>query len=197
MAATTRNDDAALHAHFDFEGEDLLANFPFPHRLDLHVTLTNDRLSLSTILTPRGERPGPVSFGYHPYFRLPDTTRDEWTLELPDRHHLDVDDFHLPTGAERFEPAESISLTGTAFDDGYRLGDDRSMALTDGIDRIEVSFDDTYSFAQVYAPVASNLVALEPMTAATDALSCGRTPIVEPGGCLRATFTISISREGN
>lgn len=197
-APVTTSTSARMSARFDAsECVEVMASFPFPHSLGVEYLLEPGRLTVITTLTATGSFSVPVSFGWHPYFTLPGSTRSDWTLELPDRHHLELDEFHLPTGRENFEPAESISLTGTAFDDGYRLGDDRSMALTDGIDRIEVSFDDTYSFAQVYAPVASNLVALEPMTAATDALSCGRTPIVEPGGCLPATFTISISREGN
>ncbi len=194
----TTSTSARLSAYFDASGcPEVMASFPFPHSLDVEYVLEQGRLTVTTALTAAGSFAVPVSFGWHPYFALPGSTRNDWMLELPDRHHLELDELHLPTGREQFEPAQSISLTGIAFDDGYRLGDDRSMALTDGIDRIEVGFDAAYSFAQVYAPIASNLVALEPMTAATDALSHGSTSVVEPGERMRATFTISISREGN
>jgi len=188
---------ARLSAHFDASGcSEVMASFPFPHALGVEYLLEPGRLTVTTTLTATGSLAVPVSFGWHPYFVLPDSNRDDWFLELPDRHRLELYELHLPTGREQFEPAESISLTGAAFDDGYRLGDDRSMALTDGMDRIEVEFDAGYSFAQVYAPIASDLVALEPMTAATGALSHGSTSVVEPGERMQAIFTVSITREG-
>jgi galactose mutarotase-like enzyme len=192
----TTSTSARLSARFDASGcSEVMASFPFPHALGVEYVLEPGRLTVTTTLTATGSLAVPVSFGWHPYFVLPDSNRDDWFLELPDRHHLELDNLHLPTGREKFEPAESVSLTDAAFDDGYRLGDDRSMALTDGMDRIDVEFDAGYSFAQVYAPIASDLVALEPMTAATDALSHGSTTVVEPGESMQATFTISITRE--
>ena len=191
---TSADGSSTLTARFDAAGcAEVMASFPFPHSLTVEFQLRPSRLTVTTTLAATGTVPVPVAFGWHPYFGLPDSTRHEWTLELPDRRHLELDDLNLPTGAERFEPAESIALAGREFDDGYRLGDDRSLALTDGIDRIVVAFDDTYSHAQVYAPIASNLVALEPMTATTDALSRGATRFVAPGEQLRATFTITIT----
>lgn len=184
---------ASLTARFDAaDCADVMASFPFPHSISVEYLLERARLTISTTLQATGSAPVPVSFGWHPYFALPGSTRDSWTLELPDRYRLELDPLQLPTGQEWFEPATSIPLAGRAFDDGYRLGADRVLALTDGTDRLEVGFDDTYTHAQVYAPIASDLVALEPMTAATDALSRGGTRFLVPGEQLRATFTISI-----
>lgn len=186
-------DSASLLARFDAAAcAEVMASFPFPHSLSVEYLLEPSRLSITTTLSATASLPVPVSFGWHPYFALPDTRRDGWTLELPDRFQLELDQQQLPTGEERFEPAATISLAGRAFDDGYRLGAGGEFALSDGNDRIVVGFDDTYTHAQVYAPIASNLVALEPMTAATDALSRGETRFVAPGEQFRATFTISI-----
>lgn len=186
-------DSASLMARFDAAAcADVMASFPFPHSLSVEYLLEPARLSITTTLSASGSVPVPVSFGWHPYFALPASARDDWTLELPDRFHLQLDQRQLPTGEERFEPAATVPLAGRPFDDGYRLGVGREIALSDGNDRIVVGFDDTYTHAQVYAPIASNLVALEPMTAATDALSRGETRFVAPGEQLRATFTISI-----
>ena len=184
---------ALLTARFDAAAcVDVMATFPFPHSLSVEYLLESSVLTISTTLNATGSAPVPVSFGWHPYFALPDSTREDWTLELPDRFHLELDELQLPTGEELFELAASVPLSGRNFDDGYRLGAQREFALTDGTDRITVAFDDSYSHAQVYAPIASNLVALEPMTAATDSLSRGTTRFVAPGEHLRATFTISI-----
>ncbi len=187
---------ARLSARFDAAAcAEVMASFPFPHALGIDLLLEPARLTVTTTMQATGPVAVPVSFGWHPYFWLPDSGRERWSIELPDRHHLELDDLHLPTGAEQFEPAASIPLDGRTFDDGYRLGAQRLMALTDGSDRIELRSDDGYAFAQVYAPVASNLVALEPMTAATDALTHGLTTMIEPGGTMRASFSISITRE--
>lgn len=186
-------DSASLVARFDAAAcTEVMASFPFPHSLAVEYLLEPARLSITTTLSATGSMPVPVSFGWHPYFALPASAREDWTLELPDRFQLELDQRQLPTGEERFEPAATVPLVGRHFDDGYRLGTGREIALSDGNDRIVVGFDDTYTHAQVYAPIASNLVALEPMTAATDALSRGETRFVAPGEQFRATFTISI-----
>lgn len=172
---------------------EVLASFPFRHEITVVHQLAPGRLTITTEIHATGDRAVPVSFGWHPYLRLPASGRASWSLELPDRHHLVLDDRQLPTGEERFEPAERVSLDGRSFDDGYRADPGSSFALTDGSDRIEMQLGEGYTHAQVFAPVASNLVALEPMTAATDSLSVGTTPMVEPGHRQTATFTISIS----
>lgn len=182
-----------LRSRFDAAGSaEVMASFPFPHALTVEHLLEPARLTISTTVRATGSVAVPVSFGWHPYFALPQTGRDRWTVELPDRFRLEHDEGLIPTGVEQFEPAASIGLAGREFDDGYRLVSDRDLALTDGVDRIVVGFDDAYTHAQVYAPGASDLVAIEPMTAATDALSRGTTPLVEPGDHFCATFTITI-----
>src|SRR5207253_4157485 len=56
---------AALTATFDFASHaDLLAAFPFPHRLQMDVRLTGTELSLTTTVTP-GDVDVPLSLGYH------------------------------------------------------------------------------------------------------------------------------------
>ena len=172
---------------------EVMASYPFPHTLVVRHRLAPGELTITTEMRATGDRAVPVSFGWHPYFRLPASDRSAWRLDLPDRHHLALDDLRLPSGVERSVPAESIALDGRSFDDGYRIEPGSTFALLDGSDRIEVTMGEGYTHAQVYAPVASNLVALEPMTAATDSLSRGTTSMVAPGGRHTATFTISIS----
>ena len=51
--------------------------------------------------------------------------------------------------------------------------------------------DKGYPYAQVYAPEGQDFVALEPMTAPTDALSHDSAPVVEPGDRYTARFAVS------
>ncbi len=67
--------EGGLRATAEFDGERLQA-FPFPHRLALDVTLDPGGLTLETTLTPTSATPVPISFGYHPYLRVPGAPRD-------------------------------------------------------------------------------------------------------------------------
>ena len=59
--------------------------------------------------------------------------------------------------------------------------------------RIAVELLAGYNYAQVFAPTDGEYVALEPMTAPTNALVSGSgLQIVEPGGTFRAVFRISV-----
>jgi aldose 1-epimerase len=190
-------EDDRLCARFDFGAQDdLLGAFPFPHELDLDIRLHDTRLSYSTVLRPTGEVEVPISFGYHPYFTLPGVPREEWEVELPVREHIVVDDRMIPTG-ER-EPARGVedgSLGSRTFDDGYdSVPAGARFALSGGDRRIEVTFEDGYPVAVVYAPDNDDVVCFEPMTAPTNALVSGdglRT--VQPGDEFRARFSVSLS----
>ena len=50
---------------------EVLEVFPYPHRLRVQASLTDDALEIRTTLLALGRRPVPVAFGYHPYLRLP------------------------------------------------------------------------------------------------------------------------------
>ena len=90
-----------LAARLDWSSSDLLAVFPFPHRLELTATLRPDALTLETILTAGPEGPVPVSFGFHPYFRLPGLRAAQWRLSLPPMRKLVLDRRGIPTGEEQ------------------------------------------------------------------------------------------------
>ena len=85
-------------------------------------------------------------------------------------------------------------LGEAGFDDGFALPEERmSMSLAGGGRRITVELVGGYRYAQVFAPADKDYVALEPMTAPTNALGSGcGLRLVEPGGTYRATFRIRI-----
>jgi aldose 1-epimerase len=192
----SRGDSAAAVARFRAGGDpEVMASFPFPHDLTVTFTVTPGQLTVATMLEPTSDRAVPVSFGWHPYLRL-GVPRDDLVLELPDRKRLELDDAQIPTGAKVGEPAEAVALAGRTFDDGYRLGRDKRLGLTArGGPSLAVVLERGYPYAQVYAPGDHDYVALEPMTAPTDALRRGGAPVVEPGGRFTARFRISLNEE--
>jgi galactose mutarotase-like enzyme len=168
--------------------------FPFPHLLEVAVALHDDRLVVDTTLVPTGRRKVPVAFGWHPYLRVPGTPRSRWTVRLPAREHLALDDLGIPTGASSREPVEDDAIGGRTFDDLYALGRDRRLSFTgeDGA-AVELHGDAHYPYAQVWVPRGRTFAALEPMSAPTDALARGTAPLVEPGDAFTARFTLIVT----
>jgi aldose 1-epimerase len=187
---------AALEASLDYGAfPELLAAFPFPHRLTVTATAGAATLAVTTTVSPTGGRPVPVAFGWHPYLRLPGAPRSAWRLLLPDRVHLGLDDRGLPTGKTADEPAEADPVGDRTFDDLYALGQGpaaRRLGLEAAGRRLLVGYGEGYGHAQVFAPPGTEFVCLEPMTGPTAALAAGTTPLVDPGDSFTAEFTIQV-----
>jgi aldose 1-epimerase len=182
-----------LTAEVDFGDQELLASFPFPHRLALTVSLFERTLRLRTSVTPSGEKAVPLCFGFHPYLRLPDAPRDQWIIETPPLRHLKLDERGLPTGETTPQPASTEPLGNKAFDDGYdEVAQGAVFAVSGGGRRIEVHFEEGYPAAQIFAPPGEDVVCFEPMTAPTDALRRGGYRTAEPGDWGIAQFSIRV-----
>jgi galactose mutarotase-like enzyme len=180
-----------LTAEVDFGDQDLLASFPFPHRLALTVSLFERTLRLRTSVTPSGEKAVPLCFGFHPYLRLPDAPRDQWIIETPRLRHLKLDERGLPTGETTLQPATTEALGDKAFDDSYdEVAEGAVFAVSGGGRRIEVHFEQGYPAAQVFAPPGEDVVCFEPMAAPTDALRRGGYRTAKPGDWGIAQFSI-------
>ncbi len=185
----TRRGAARLRASIDVDAP----AFPFPHRIEVVVTARDGELGVETSVIPTGRRQVPVTFGWHPYLRLPDVPRAQWRLRIPGRRHLTLDSFGIPTGAEVAERAEEAPIARRTFDDLYALGRDRRLAFAVGDGpSIELRSDSAYPYAQVWVPAGRRFAALEPMVAPTNALVDGATPLVGPGDSYAARFTLAV-----
>lgn len=186
-----------LAASFDFGAHPLLTEaFPFPHRVEIEVRLAGPRLTIATTVLASGEVAVPISFGFHPYLRLPGVPRAEWVLEAPVRERLELDGRMLPTGRREPVAIEPGPLGSRSFDDPYLApAGGAPFALSGGGRRIELRMGSGYRFAQVYAPGDTDAVAFEPMTAPTNALLVGGPdlPLLEPGDRFAAEFSIELS----
>src|SRR5215218_7228164 len=120
-AVSTSGRVARLRAGFEYAGAELLAAFPFPHRLETAIDVGERSLSVATTLRLSGDRPVPVSFGYHPYFRLPGGRRRAWRLLLPRRRHAELDERGIPTGPSAEAPAEANPIGARTYDDLFEL----------------------------------------------------------------------------
>ena len=160
--------DQKLTAELDFGAHnELLASFPFPHRVELTVELSDRTLTVSTTVTPTADKAVPLVYGYHPYLQLPDTPRSQWHVEMPTMRHLILDGTGIPTGATEERTATAQLLGDEAFDDGFdQLADGEVFAVAGGGRRVEVRFVQGYPAAQVFAPAGETVICFEPMTVA-------------------------------
>ena len=158
---STRAGRASCRAAIDVDAP----AFPFPHRIEVTVAARDRQLTVDTTIIPTGQRAVPVAFGWHPYLRLPGTPRRQWRLRLPARTHLALDDAGIPTGGEQAEAAEAEPIGRRTFDDLYRLGRERDLALVADDVAISMRAGTGYPYAQVWVPAGRPFAALEPMTA--------------------------------
>jgi aldose 1-epimerase len=190
-------DGGVLAARFDFGAQpDLIAAFPFPHELSIEATLTGTALTIATTVEPSGDVEVPISFGYHPYFHLPEVARADWEIEVPVSERLDLDADELPTGTREPVRVDAGPLGSRTFDDEFVAPADSAPLVLEGGDRrIEVALLSGYPYTQIYAPADDDVVALEPMTAPTDALLIGGSelPCASPGESFCAEFSITVS----
>ena len=107
---------------------------------------------------------------------------------------LVLDPRGIPTGEEEAFDSFDAQLGDNSFDDCFALfGGSQSLSLAGAGRRITVEFLSGYRYAQVFAPKGKDYVALEPMTAPTNALTSGRgLHLVEPGREFRSAFRIRL-----
>ncbi|MCV7278269.1 aldose 1-epimerase [Mycolicibacterium flavescens] len=185
----------SVTATLDYGGTPrLLASFPFPHVLTQRVTLADRRLTVETTVRATTAAAVPLCFGYHPYLTIPGVPREQWTLTAPAMRHLLVDDNGIPTGDREPWPVFDEKLGDAGYDDGFdQVPEAAVFTLAAAGRRIDVVFETGYPAAQLFAPPGENLIAVEPMTAPTDALRRGGYRKAAPGKPETARFSIAVS----
>lgn len=190
-------DQAAAHliATLSFDRPELMLAFPYPHDLEVEVTLTPAELAIRTTVRPTGVIAVPLSFGYHPYLTLPGIPRAEWRVEIPVTERAVLDDRGIPTGQVDPVDFEPGPLGSQTFDDLFPdIAPGARFALEGNGRRIEVVFEEGYPVAQVFAPEGKDFICFEPMTAPTNALVSGDgLRQVSPGAEFSAAFSIAVS----
>ncbi len=121
----------------------------------------------------------PVAFGWHPYIAVERATA---VIEVPAlRRHL-LDDRGLPTGQTADVEAWSGPLGDRTLDDLYEA----PPGLRVRAGRVAIVFEEGAPWAQLFAPAGQGLLAVEPMTAPTNALVSGeglaRAPCTQVSG---------------
>jgi aldose 1-epimerase len=192
----TESSPRSVRAEFDTHDHPaVLEVFPHPHTVTVVAALDDEGLEIRTTLRAHGRRSCPVSFGYHPYLCLPDVPRAEWSIDVPARTRILLDERSIPTGDREPVSVAPGPLGSRTFDDGYTdLGAAPRFTVSGGGRTLAVEFLEGYEYAQVYAPAGHDLIAYEPMTAPTNALASGNDlQVVRPGESYTAAFRIAVA----
>jgi aldose 1-epimerase len=192
-------DPSTLTARLAWSSSELLELFPFTHELEVEASVSDGQLTIATTVHATGSDSVPVAFGYHPYLRIPGTSRNTWQLKLAAFRRLVLDGRMIPTGVREPAGPRSVPLGDTSWDDAFdALPVPAQFEAAAGETTVGVEFLGGYAFAQVFAPAASDFVSFEPMTAATNALNSGDgLHLIAPGEHYRAAFRIRVSDGGS
>ena len=184
-----------LTAEVDFSADpELLASFPFPHRLTM--TVTADRTD------PDGSHHGHRNRrqGRAAVLRLPSVPapagRGRARVDHRDPAAAASDastNKGCPPAKRNRQPASTEPLGDKTFDDAYdQVTDGAVFAVSGGGRRLEVHFEQGYPAAQIFAPPGEDVVCFEPMTAPTDALRRGGYRSCASGEPAVAQFSIRV-----
>jgi aldose 1-epimerase len=190
---------------------DLAAQFPFAHTIEMTYRLRNGELEVETRIANESTETMPVSLGYHPYFQLHDSPRDEWRVRLAARSLWMLNDKLTPTGEKqpvtaRFPEAENLALGGVKLDDVFgdlirEAGDWARFAVSGKAERLEVLYGPGFDTAVVYAPGGQGrpFICFEPMAGITNAFNLaheGKFPALQtiaPGAVWTGRYLVRVS----
>ena len=142
-----------------------MKQWPFAHTIDVTYRLQNGTLEVLTKVTNNAPEPMPVSLGWHPYYQLTDSPREEWTVSIPARSWWRLDYRKVPTGVidpvDKIFPGRKGALKDYNLDDVFsdlvRDSQGRATAVLKGrTQQLEISQGPNYKALVIYSPNPSN-----------------------------------------
>jgi aldose 1-epimerase len=191
-----------------------MKQFPFAHAIQMTHRLRDGVLEVSTRIENMSAEPMPVAIGFHPYFQLTDSTRDQWTIAVGARTQWILAPNKVPTGETRpieqfFPDPKSVALRD--YDLDHVFGDlirDESgraiMTLRGKQQKLDVLLGAKYRSVVIWAPqpnaatpgVNRNFICFEPMAGITDALNLAQRGLyrelqsIPPGQTWQESFWV-------
>lgn len=189
-----------------------MAQFPFAHTIEMTYRLENGVLEVTTAIHNLSEEPMPVAIGFHPYFHLTDSRRDDWTIAVGAETRWLLDEDKLPTGVT--EPIERLFADPQAvrladhdldevFSDLVRDTDGRALMSVRGrTQQVDVLFGRNWRSAVVWAPKPTsptqdrNFVCFEPMAGISNAMNLAARGVydelqsIPPDGTWQESFWV-------
>jgi aldose 1-epimerase len=215
-AASADRDSAWATSRLEFYRQPAwMKQWPFAHTIEMTYRLREGVLEVATSIVNLSAEPMPVAVGFHPYFQLTDSKRDEWTISVGARTRWRLQPNKVPTGEtepiERLFPdPQAAALRDFDLDDDFsdlvRDAQGRAtMSVRGKVQRIDVLFGPNYRTAVVWAPKPApggperNFICFEPMAAMTNGTNMAHKGTykelqsIPPGGTWGESFWIKPS----
>jgi len=178
-----------------------MQQFPFAHTLTMTYRLENGALEVRTRIDNLSTEPMPVAIGFHPYFQLTESSREDWTLSVGAKTHWLLAQNKIPTGEtepiEKFFPTpKAVALKDVDLDDVFsdleRDAQGRSVTSFKGkSQQIDIVLGPNFKSIVLYSPNPANqrgggagragaapnpnanrgFMAIEPMVGITDSMN--------------------------
>jgi aldose 1-epimerase len=154
---------AWLTSKLDFyKHPDWMEQFPFAHTIEITQRLEGGVLQVQTRIDNLSTDPMPVAIGFHPYYQLTDSKREDWVLSVGARQQWLLAPTKVPTGETRpieafFPDPKAVQLKDFdldhAFADLIRDANGRStFTVTGKKQKLEIQFGPKYLAAVLYSP---------------------------------------------
>ena len=166
-----------------------MAQWPFAQEYEMSYRLADGALEVKTTVINRSNDAMPLAIGFHPYYRIPDVPRDQWTLRMPECKAVIADNRHMPSGdVKKSDLPNPLPLSLRTLDDGFTdfVRDTEGRAaffIESGSKRIELLFGPHYPVAVIWEPAfPRDFICIEPMTSITNGINLnhdGRYPTLQ------------------
>ena len=151
-----------------------MKQFPFAHTIEITHRLQDGVLEVRTRIQNLSLEPMPVSIGFHPYFQLTDSPRDDWTIAVGARTQWLLAENKIPTGETQpierlFPDPQAVVLKDYHLRDGHGRA---VMSVKGHAQRVDVSVGPNYRAVVIDAPGPDrSFICFEPMAGITNAMN--------------------------
>jgi len=183
--------------------EDEFESYPFDLSIDVEFSLSIKGLKVVTFFKNTGSKSLPLSFGWHPYFRLFDEDIDKYVLKIPAEKIIVLDDVRkIPTGVEErvrgscydFSYGKKIKeiVMDTVFSGIVFDGDKAFTYLTCCGSGVKIWQTYPYKYIVVYTPAHRKSIAIEPWSSAPNSYNMHRLGLIRlaPNQTITASFGV-------
>jgi aldose 1-epimerase len=161
---------------------DLMAQWPFAHEYEMTYSLAEGVLEVRLTVANLSSLAMPLMVGFHPYYRIPEIPRDEWTAHIPARKRVVADQRRIPSGELiPMDLPSPLPLKDRTLDDGFTDLDRDSagrahFSIQAAGRTVEAIFGPKYPVAVVWEPApppgqTRDFICFEPMTAITSGVN--------------------------
>jgi aldose 1-epimerase len=143
-----------------------MKQWPFAHAIEITHRLHEGVLEVRTSLTNMSAEPMPLAIGFHPYFQLTDSPRDQWKISVAARTRWLLAPNKVPTGdteaiEQLFPNPQSIALDQYNLDDVFSdLARDpqgrATMSVIGKSQRLDIILGPNFRSVVIWAPHPEN-----------------------------------------